>query len=31
MAKKQEEMGMQDPVPELPVQEGLMARPDIGV
>ena len=31
MAMKQEEMGMQEPVPELPVQEGLMTRPDIGV
>ena len=31
MAMKQDEMGIQEPMPELPAQEGLMARPDIGV
>ena len=31
MARRQEEIGTQEPMPELPVQEGLMARPDIGV
>ena len=31
MAMKQEEMGIQEPMPELPAQEGLMTRPDIGV
>ena len=31
MAMKQDEMGIQEPMPELPTQEGLMTRPDIGV
>ena len=31
MAMKQDEMGIQEPMPEIPAQEGLMARPDIGV
>jgi hypothetical protein len=31
MARRREEIGTQEPMPELPVQEGLMARPDIGV
>ena len=31
MAMKQDEMGIQEPMPELPAQEGLMTRPDIGV
>ena len=31
MAMKQKEMGMQEPMPEIPAQEGLMARPDMGV
>ncbi len=31
MAMKQDEMDIQEPMPEIPAQEGLMARPDIGV
>jgi len=31
MAMKQDEMGTQESMPELPAQEGLMTRPDIGV
>ena len=31
MALKKDEMGDQEPLPELPVQEGLMKRPEIGV
>ena len=31
MAMKQDEIGIQEPMPEIPAQEGLMARPDIGV
>ena len=31
MAMKQDEMGGEEPMPELPAQEGLMARPEIGV
>ena len=31
MAMKKDEMGDQEPIPELPVQEGLMTRPEIGV
>ena len=31
MARRQEEIGTQEPMPELPAQEGLMTRPDIGV
>ena len=31
MVRRQDEMGTQEPMPELPVQEGLMAKPEIGV
>ena len=31
MAMRKDEMGDQEPIPELPEQEGLMARPEIGV
>jgi len=31
MAMKQDELGGEEPMPELPAQEGLMARPEIGV
>ena len=31
MAMKKDEMSDQEPIPELPEQEGLMARPEIGV
>jgi hypothetical protein len=31
MAMKQDELGDEEPMPELPAQEGLMARPEIGV
>ena len=31
MVMRQDEMGTQEPMPELPVQEGLMAKPEIGV
>ena len=31
MAMKKDEMSDQEPIPELPVQEGLMTRPEIGV
>ena len=31
MAMRKDEMGDQEPIPELPEQEGLMARPETGV
>ena len=31
MAMKQDMLGDEEPMPELPEQEGLMARPEIGV
>ena len=31
MAARKDELGDQEPIPELPEQEGLMARPEIGV